>query len=130
MKNMCKTMITLTRLRQHYREDQENIVEASNHVANNMTELLPSHETVDVVEFHPEEIQDLTPLKPEEADECQLADILQGDDPSFLSEQGGESNNDTGMFELKTAPVKHRIPSDIVSRSTENGSKRRKLSLR
>jgi hypothetical protein len=135
IKNMSKTMTTLTRLRQHYREDQENIVEASNHVAmstnNNMTELLPSHETVDVVEFHPEEIEDLTPLKPEEADECQLADILQGDDLSFLLEQGGESNNDTWTFELnqhETAPVMHRIPSDIVLRSTENRSKR--LSLR
>lgn len=129
-------MSTLTRLRQHYSEDEENIVEASIHVAvptnNNMTELLPSNETVDVVEFHPEEIEDLTPLKPEEADECQLADILQGDDLSFLLEQLGESNNDTGTFELnqhETAPVMHRIPTDIVWRSTENGSKRRKLSL-
>jgi len=139
---MSKTLTTLTRLRQHYQEEQE-LKEAigrqreqrqqqddsrddlENH---NLTPLPLSKASVDVIEFHPEELNNISPLKPEEADELELADILQGDNLSFLEESHDDPDVIAPMVPQPNPITTHRIPSDFLAIYDEVGNKRRRLS--
>lgn len=143
---MSKTMTTLTRLRQHYEEEQEQEEalelkqgqqkqeeendETHDDLENRGYTPLPFNykRSIDVVEFHPEELNDISPLKPEEADELQLADILQGDDLSFLEEVKTDSDANVPSFPQPKAMTTHRIPSDLLLIYDNIGNKRRRLS--
>lgn len=89
----------------------------------NMTTVLPPRPrfAVDVVDFDPEELNDLTPLKPEEADEVQLAAILQGNDLSFLFDV-------VTTGKRKIMEQSHRIPADSHVGFATNDNKRRRIS--
>mmetsp|Transcript_37964 Transcript_37964/g.92029 ORF Transcript_37964/g.92029 Transcript_37964/m.92029 type:complete len:154 (+) Transcript_37964:380-841(+) len=147
MKHLSKTFTTLTRLRQHYqeeeeeqkekeamqREQQQQQQEKENDSRDDLEDRdftpLPFHKTsIDVVEFHPEELNDICPLKPEEADELQLADILQGDDLSFLGEIMDDSNTNVPNVPQPNSITMHRIPSDFLVTYDTIGNKRRRLS--
>jgi hypothetical protein len=145
MKHMSKTMTTLNRLRQHYEEEQEEQTEemkrkqeqqgqqegndSRDDLENSVFTPLPFNErSIDVVEFHPEELNNISPLKPEEADESQLADFLQGDDLSFLEEIKADSDGNVPSVPQPKSITMHRIPSDFQVTYDEIGNKRRRLS--
>lgn len=127
---MGKTMNTLTKLRQHY-DTQEDDSPAATTVLREASNInTGGNETsADVIEFEPE---DLNPLKPEEADECQLAAILQGNDLSFLMERSRHNSESSMGSRNNTIPpsnvIMHRIPSDADEKYVRCGSKRRRLS--
>eukprot|EP00980_Cylindrotheca_fusiformis_P007428 scaffold1530_cov98-Cylindrotheca_fusiformis.AAC.4 len=126
MRNLSKTSTTLTRLRHHYPEDRDDMVPTMSAppVSGQSTRTTP-FPTVDVVGFHPDEIVDLTPLRPEEADENQLAEILQGDDLSFLLEKSAVTNR---KRKQESEIQMHRIPNTSVAEDTQNEHKRRRVS--
>ena len=134
---MSKTMTTLAKLRQNYQgeglhcqhtqsteaeyqqqEEQQQhegiaVMESRDKLINHDLTPLPFHETsVGIVEFHPEELTDFSPLKPEEADEMQLARILQGDDLSFLEEIRIDSYLNIPSVPQPKPITAHRIPSE------------------
>ncbi|KAL3938245.1 MAG: hypothetical protein SGBAC_006804 [Bacillariaceae sp.] len=143
MKHVSKTMTTLTILRQHNQEEEEEKeameqqeqqqrkrqlqdCDSRDEVDDRDLTPLPFYETsVDVVEFHPE---DIAPLKPEEADELQLADILQGEDLSFLVEIKDDSDANVPSVPRPKSITMHRIPSDFLVTYDTIGNKRRRLS--
>ena len=143
MKNMSKTLTTLTRLRQHYQEEQERKEamekqkrqeqqekeeDSRDDLENRHSTPLPFPNT-SVVEFYPEEVNDISPLKPEEADELELADILQGDDLSFLQElHEDDSDAIVPSIPQPNPMTTHRIPSDLLVVYDKVGHKRRRLS--
>jgi hypothetical protein len=122
MKTRSKTMNTLLRFRR--RRDSAEVPTA--------------------VEFSPEELDDLTPLKPEEADEYQLAEFFKDLDLSFLFES--QSNENLGEVapqqqrgkrkRKRKAPPAHehqsRIPTDDrndkATKHASKGNKRMRLS--
>lgn len=124
-------MKTLEKLRQHYqeeglhyncalqwqqgeREEDSAVMESRDESRNHDLTPLPFHETsIGIVEFHPEELTDFSPLKPEEADEWQLADILQGDDLSFLEEIRTDSDANIPSVPQPKPITTHRIPSGL-----------------
>ena len=100
MKNASKTLTTLSKLRRQSSEPQA---------------------TPTVVEYHPNEVDDLTPLKPEEVDECQLAELFQDHDFSFLFESPAkEASNQSvvGRKRKASSSALHEIPAS----AEENGS--------
>ncbi|CAJ1937954.1 unnamed protein product [Cylindrotheca closterium] len=145
---MSKTMTTLTRLRQHYEEEQDQQEEemereqeqkqqreeseSRDDLGNRGFTPLPfnSKRSIDVVEFNPEELNNISPLKPEEADESQLADFLQGDDLSFLQEVKGDPDANVPNVPQPKSTTMHRIPSDflVTFYGETPGNKRRRLS--
>ena len=141
---MGKTLTALTILREHYREEQEHqeAMEKQRQEQQreqddsrddleyrNMTPLPLKSSSIDVVEFHPEELEDISPLKPEEADELVLANILQGDDLSFLEEvEDDDSDAIAPTVPHRNTTTTHRIPSDMLVSYDKVGNKRRRLS--
>ena len=74
-------------------------------------------QTTPVVEYHPEELDEYAPLKPEEADDVQLAEFFEDHDFSFLfvPPAPGARENDRKVVKRKlpqerTLLKHHRIP--------------------
>jgi hypothetical protein len=112
MKHLSKNMMTLTRLRQQYfnEELEDEALKSSHEVAALVSTTNPNTVgAADIVQFRPEEVESLMPLKPEEADAGVLADILQGEDLSFLMEPRNESD------ESGDENTMHRIPTEKIS---------------
>jgi hypothetical protein len=113
MKSTSKTMTTLSELQ---RSDLNTPKNVSRRVLNEQKQ--------NIVEYHPEELDEFRPLKPEEADECELAAFLNDHDISFLFETSSIKNNPSSVS-------KHRIPmdgADLTPVYLSKGSKRVRLS--
>lgn len=79
-----------------------------------------------IVGFHPAELDDFIPLKPEEADDCKLAAFLDDHDFSFLFESSPRENRQGNYYSFRkqadssrmqqrhtsssSSSLKHRIP--------------------
>jgi hypothetical protein len=129
MKTTSKTMVTLSKLSESMKAPSSESNERQRNI----------------VEFHPEELDEFTPLKPEEADDCKLAAFLDDHDFSFLFESPARENQqdnsssfrklaDSRMQQRPTSSssLKHRIPLDTKpdnqARFIARGNKRARVS--
>jgi hypothetical protein len=110
MKSPSKTMVTLSKLSESMKAPSSEANERKRNI----------------VEFHPEELDEFTPLKPEEADDRKLAEFLDDHDFSFLFESTARENqkeNSSSSRKLadsrmqrrtasSASSLKHRIPLD------------------
>lgn len=71
-----------------------------------------------IVEFKPEELDDFTPLKPEEADEVKLAEFLQENHFSFL--WGSQKDNDEARSRVLNNKNKRRSLSSPSRTHNQN----------
>jgi hypothetical protein len=135
MKTTSKTMVTLSKLSESMKAPSSGSNERRKR---------------NIVEFHPEELDEFTPLKPEEADYCMLAAFLDDHDFSFLFQSTARENQQdySSSFRklaesrtqhqrhtsssLSSSLKKHRIPletkPDYQARFIARGNKRARTS--
>jgi hypothetical protein len=107
MKTTSKTMVTLSKLSESMKAPSSESNERKRNI----------------VEFHPEELDEFTPLKPEEADDCKLAAFLDDHDFSFLFESTARENqrvNSSSFRKLGDSRVQRHTSSTSTSSSSSS----------
>lgn len=134
MKHASKNTATLERLRSR-RVSDASIISAATSFSSVDSDLPSGEIKQNVVDFHPEELDGLTPLRPDQVDECQLFELFQDHDFSFLFERSDASSDDATQRTSNCHSRKrkerswshHMIPEEETENDYEPEHKRQRL---
>ena len=110
MKTTSKTMVTLSKLSES--------IEPPSSESNERRKR-------NIVGFHPAELDEFMPLKPEEADDCKLAAFLDDHDFSFLFESTARENRQGNYYSFRKLADSPRQQRHTSSSSSSMSRKHR-----